>query len=112
MEDPTVKNKINEIQLIEQRMNNLLQQKQTFQSQLTEVENATNELEKSNGKSYKIIGPIMIESSKEDLKNNLLDKKKILDLRIKTFEKQEDKLKEKVNEFQQEILKELKNKEA
>ncbi|HLD10620.1 MAG TPA: prefoldin subunit beta [Candidatus Nanoarchaeia archaeon] len=108
MEDPTVKNKINEIQLIEQRMNNLLQQKQTFQSQLTEVENATNELEKSNGKSYKIIGPIMIESSKEDLKNNLLDKKKILDLRIKTFEKQEDKLKEKAKKLQQEVMNDMK----
>ena len=40
--------------------------------------------------------------------NNLLDKKKILDLRIKTFEKQEDKLKEKAKKLQQEVMNDMK----
>lgn len=103
MED-VVKGKITELQMLEQKINNLVQQKQTFQAQLTEVENAIDELNKLTGKSYKIIGPIMIEASKEDLKKDLEDKKKVLELRVKTFEKQEDQIQEKVKKLQQEVM--------
>ena len=104
--------KIEQIQLIEQNLQNILGQKQNFQSQLLEVENALEELKKSKDKVYRIVGSIMVLSEKQDVEKYLNSKKEIVELRIKNLEKQEDKLKEKVNEFQQEILKELKNKEA
>ena len=104
--------KIEQIQLIEQNLQNILGQKQNFQAQLLEVENALEELNKSKDKIYKIVGSIMVLSEKNDVEKYLNSKKEIMELRIKNLEKQEDKLKEKVNEFQQEVLKELKNKEA
>jgi|SRR3989344_374353 len=104
--------KIEQIQLIEQNLQNILGQKQNFQSQLLEVENALEEIKKSKDKVYRIVGSIMVLSEKQDVEKYLNSKKEIVELRIKNLEKQEDKLKEKVNEFQQEILKELKNKEA
>ncbi len=104
--------KIEQIQLVEQNLQNLLGQKQTFQSQLLEIENALEELTKSKDKVYKIVGSIMVLSERSDVEKYLNSKKEIIELRIKNLDKQENKLKEKVNEFQQEILKELKNKEA
>ena len=98
--------------MIEQNLQNILGQKQNFQSQLLKVENALEEIKKSKDKVYRIVGSIMVLSEKQDVEKYLNSKKEIVELRIKNLEKQEDKLKEKVNEFQQEILKELKNKEA
>ena len=98
-----------ELQQLEQNISAFLMQKQAFQAQLMEAENALGELEKQNEKVYKIVGPLMIESKKEDVKKDLISRKEILDLRVKSIEKQEAKLKEKAEEIQKEVLKEIKN---
>ena len=105
MEKSTQK-KIDKLQLIEQNLGNLSQQKQNIQLQLNEVENAIEELNKSDV-SYKIVGPIMVKSSKENLKLELENKEKILNLKIKTIEKQEDQIKEKMKNLQGEIMEEM-----
>lgn len=98
--------KIARLQMLEQNLQNLSMQKQTFQTQLLEIENALNEL--SNVKeAYKIVGQIMIASKKEDLKKELDNKKEILDLRIKSLDKQEKDLKDRASGLQSEILKVL-----
>jgi len=103
--------KIEQLQLIEQNLQNFLMQKQGFQSQLLQIDNAMEELEKSHDKvTYKILGPLMIESNSDDVKNDLKSKKEVLDLRIKNIEKQENKLKEKAKKLQEEVMKKLNNK--
>ncbi|MAG50443.1 prefoldin subunit beta [archaeon] len=99
--------KIDRLQLIEQNLQSILIQKQTFQGQLLEIENALKEL--TNKKDvYKIIGAIMVASKKEDLEKELNQKKEILDLRLKNIEKQEEKIKEGATELQSEVMKNLK----
>jgi len=100
--------KIQELQLLEQNLSQLLMQKQTFQSRLLENENALKEINETKGQSYKIIGNIMVAMEKEEIKKDLNSEKDILELRIKAIEKQENKLKERAQELQKEILKELK----
>lgn len=100
--------KINQLQNIEQNINTLIAQKQQFQSQNIEIENALTQIEQTN-KIFRIIGNIMIESSKEETKKDLTEKKEIVDLRLKTIEKQEEKLRQKANTLQQEVLKEMNN---
>lgn len=100
--------KIEQLHLIEQNIQNISAQKQNFQTQLLEIENSLEELSKSKEKVYKIVGSIMVLSDKNDVEKYLNSKKEIIDLRIKNLEKQEDKFKEKVNQIQQEVLKELK----
>jgi|SRR3989344_3340500 len=100
--------KIQELQLIEQNLSQLVMQKQNFQARLLENENASNELEQTKKQSYKIIGNLMVAMDKEDLKKDLNSEKEIFDLRIKNIEKQENKLKERAQDLQKEILKELK----
>lgn len=100
--------KIIQLQLLEQNLQNFLIQKQTFQAQLLEIENSLEELEKTKEKVYKIVGTIMIASQKEDLKKDLKSKKEIIELRIKNLEKQEAKIKEKATELQSSVMQELK----
>ena len=47
---------------------------------------------------------------KEDLTKDLESKKEIINLRIKTLEKQENQLKEKASELQIEVLSQIENK--
>jgi len=99
--------KIAELQMMEQNMQGFLLQKQSFQSQLVEVESALSEIGKAPS-TYRIIGNIMVAASKEDLKAELEQKKEMLTLRIKTLEKQEAKLKERASKTQGEVMEEMK----
>lgn len=103
--------KIEQLQILEQNLQNISAQRQSFQAQVLEIENALEELKKSKDKVYKIVGSIMVLSDKNDLEKYLNSKKDLFDLRIKNIEKQESRFKEKATQVQQEVLKELKNKE-
>jgi len=99
--------KIAQLQLYEQSLQNILIQKQQFQSQLMEIESALSELETTK-EAYKIVGNIMVASKKEDLKDDLESKKEISNLRIKTLEKQENQIREKAKKLQQEVSENIK----
>lgn len=100
---------IAQLQVIEQNLSNFMMQKQSLQSQLLETENALKELESAKEKVYKIIGTIMIASKKEDLKKDLASKKESLELRLKTIDKQEERLKKNAEDIQKLVMKEIKN---
>ncbi len=110
MVEKETEKKISQLQMMEQSMQTFLMQKQQFQAQLVEIESALKELEKSK-EAYKIVGNIMVSSSKEELENDLKKKKEMVELRIKTLEKQESQIKEKASAVQAEVMKELKEKE-
>jgi len=99
--------KINQLQMFEQSMQSILVQKQQFQNQLMEAESALGEIDGSK-EVYKMIGNIMVLATKEDLKKDLQGKKEMLDLRIKSIEKQETQMKEKATKLQEEVLKQIK----
>ena len=102
--------KIGQLQMFEQSLQTFLGQKQQFQVQLVEVESALNELGTTN-KAYKIVGNIMVEADKNELKSDLSSKKEMLELRIKTMDKQETQVREKASKLQAEILKKIKKDE-
>ena len=94
---------IQQLQLLEQSLSSLVSQKQGFQVQLNEVENALKEIQ---GKqvAYKIVGGLMIEKKREDIEEELNSKKKILEVRISSLEKQEEKLGTKKEELQKQVV--------
>ncbi|MAG47041.1 prefoldin subunit beta [archaeon] len=100
--------KIQQLQLIEQNMQTLLMQKQKFQSQLLEIDNASKEVEETEKEVYKIVGTIMVESEKPKLTEELKSQKEVIELRIKNIEKQEGLIKEKESQLQSEIMKDIK----
>lgn len=106
-----VDNKVAQLQMLEQNIQNVLMQKQGFQAQLIEIENALEEISNAKGKVYKITGPIMVSLNPEDIKKELNSKKEITELRIKSIEKQEEQLKEKASKIQNEVLSKIKGSE-
>lgn len=102
---------ISQLQLAQQNLQNILLQKQQFQTQEAEIESALNEL-KSTPKAYKIVGKIMLAASKEELTKELSDKKEMFTLRLSAFTKQEERLKKNIEELQKEAVKELEKKKS
>ena len=105
--DNGVQNKINQLSMMEQNLQNFAMQKQQFQAQLLEIESAEKEL-KDSKEAFKIIGSLMVATDKEKLQKELAEKKEVMNLRIESFEKQEAKLREKAEAMQKEVLEDMK----
>ncbi|MBS3112576.1 prefoldin subunit beta [Candidatus Woesearchaeota archaeon] len=99
--------KITQLQMMEQALQNSVLQKQQLSTQLIEIDSAIKELE-TTPKSYKIIGNIMIDTNKIELTKDLIKKKESTELRISTIEKQEQRFQEKAKSMQEELMKEIK----
>jgi len=65
--------KITQLQMMEQALQNSVLQKQQLSTQLIEIDSAIKELE-TTPKSYKIIGNIMIDTNKIELTKDLIKK--------------------------------------
>jgi len=101
-------NKIQEMQMLEQNLHNLLMQKQAFQMESAETKSALTEIDNSGDEVFKIIGQLMIKTDKSKMKEELENKNKLLDLRLKTIDKQEQNFSEKAQKLQEELMKEKK----
>jgi prefoldin beta subunit len=100
--------KIMQLQMLQQRLQVFASQKQQFQLENIEVENALSESKKTKKPIYSLIGNIMIEKNSSDVKNELESKKKELDIKIKSLENQENKIKSNAEDIQKEVTKLLK----
>ncbi len=100
--------KIQEMQILEQNIQNLLLQKQAFDMELSETKSALKEIENAKDHIFKIIGQLMIKADKNKVKEELSNKEKILGLRLSTIEKQEMHLTEKLTSLRDEVMKETK----
>ena len=99
--------KIQEMQILEQNLQSLTMQKQTFQLEFNEVTNAISELNKADEEVYRILGGIMIKSDKKSLLVELEEKNKILELRVSSIEKQEQLLEKKADELRKDLTKSI-----
>ena len=93
------------IQNQNQNLQNIMIQKQALEIQLREIESALEELEKAKDDVFKAVGPILIKSTKEELKKELEEGKEDINLNIKALERQEKKIKEIIKENQEKFQK-------
>ena len=108
---PQIQQELLQFQQLQQQVQVLAQQRMQMELQLKETEKAIEELSKLTGKPeiYKSIGTLLIKSDKENVSTELAEKKDTLELRIKTFKKQEERLQEKLKEKQAKIQEALKS---
>ena len=106
--DKETKKKIQELQLSEQNLQGLNMQRQAFLMELTEVENALSEIKDNNEPVFKVIGQIMIKTDKKKIEKELKEKKDLINLRIKSIEKQENLLNDNVDKIKAELMKKIK----
>jgi prefoldin beta subunit len=105
MEVPVeLEEKIARLQMLEQNIQAFSSQRQSFQLQMGEIDNALKELDGAKEKPFKVIGNLMIATETADLKKELSSQKEVMELRVKNLEKQESKLKEKAEELQKEVM--------
>lgn len=97
-----VNQKLQEIQMLEQTLQSLLFQKQAFQMEISETKSASKEIENSD-EVFKIIGQLMMKTDPKKVKQDLASKEKLLDLRMKSLEKQESELVERLEKIRKEI---------
>ena len=106
--DAQTQEKIKELQGYEQNIHNLLMQKQAFQMELSETENAISEISAAKDVIYKLIGNIMIRSDKNKLEEELKKKKELISLRIKSIESQHTSIENQLESLKKEVLKKIK----
>lgn len=106
--DKDTEQQIQELQILEQSLQSILMQKQSFQLELSEIENSLEELAKTKDDVFKITGQIMIKASKENLLKELKEKKDLISVRLKSFDSQEEKLSGNAEIIREKVLSKIK----
>ena len=109
--DKSTQEKIEKLQSLEHTHQHILMQKQAIQKQLLEIESALENLSKKPKQVFKIVGAVMIESDFEELQKDLNGKKEIADIKIRSIEKQEERIREDSRKIQEEVLRVIKKNE-
>lgn len=107
---PQVQNQLRQLQILQQQLETLMQQKLQIDIMIKDAENALEELSKmeENLAVYKNVGNLIIRADKDKLIKELQDSKETLAIRRKNIESQENKLKEKMEELQNKLQEALK----
>ena len=93
---------LSELQMHNQQLQAIMIQKQALMIQDKEMEKALEEIEKcSDEEIFKSIGPILVKSPKEEVKKELEDGREDTDLKIKSLERQEARVKQKIKSIQE-----------
>ncbi len=104
MPEENTQRMVEEFQLYQQQMQSLLIQKESLKLQDLEIDKALEELNAAQQKTaYKITGSIMVSKSVEDLKKELQETKETLDVQLKSMEKAEQKINDKLKELQEKL---------
>ncbi len=102
--------KLRQFQFFQENLNAILMQKQAFQMELNEAVSSLEEIKKSSEDVYKLIGQLMVKTSKEKIVEELKNKQKMIELRLKKLEEQEEKLNLEIKKIRDELIKENKAK--
>ena len=96
--------KFQELQMLEQNLQNIMMQKQSFQMELSETQSALNEIKNSGDDVFKIVGQLMIKTEKSKISEELSSKERILEMRLKKMEQQESVFMEKLEKLREEVI--------
>jgi prefoldin beta subunit len=106
---PNVQERLQRLQQLQNTMQQLLIQKQRIELEMNESERAIKTLKETgdDSKVYKSVGAILVEKGRDDLVKELTERKEFLEMRSSVVERQEKKTKERVEELQKTLQKEL-----
>ncbi len=91
-------------QQLQQQLQTIMMQKEQYRIQLAEFEKAADDLKNTKSDEiFKVSGTILIKSSKKAVQKDLEEQKETLDVRMKTFDKQENLLRDKLMEVQKKL---------
>lgn len=93
-----------EFQVYQQQLQSVAMQRENLKLQDLEIDKALEELQNSKEKSaYKITGAVMVSKPVEEITEDLKDTKEAITIRLRSFEKTEGKITEKLKELQDKL---------
>ena len=106
---PQIQNQVAQIQQLQQQAQALLNQKGQMEMMLRENEAALKELEASDEAAviYKSVGEVLFKADRTKMIEDLKEKKDVLDLRLKTLSKQEERIQKRFNQLQEQLKQSL-----
>jgi len=106
---PQVQERLLQLQQRQQTLQAVLTQKQQLELELTEVEQALEELGKLTDEAviYKSIGSLLVKSGRPQVTGELSERKELLEMRINVLGKQEERLRGQVKDLQTRLQRDL-----
>ena len=106
--DAETQGKIQELQMLEQNFQQLLMQKNAFSMEANETDLILNEVEKTDGEVFRIIGnQVVIKSDKEQILEDMKKKKELIGKRMEAIDAQEKEFSEKIESIRDDVLKKI-----
>lgn len=107
---PQVNDKVSKLQSTQAAYDTTVLQHQRVQEELSEVEQTLETLGQETGDEvYQFAGRVLVKRDKEKVETELKEKQELLKLRDSALEKQEGKLKEKIQELEDSLKGSLKS---
>jgi len=106
---PQVQNQLAQLQQLQQQAQSVMTQKSQIEALLRETEAALKELEKSSEDAviYKSVGELLFIAEKQKLAEELKERKDMMDLRLKTISKQEERIQGRFTQLQEQLKQSL-----
>jgi len=106
---PQVQERLLRLQQIQQTLQSVLVQKQQVELELTEIEQALSELQKTadDATIYKAIGTLLVKAEKAKVNADLNERKELLNTRATVLGKQEERLRSQLKDLQAKIQQDL-----
>lgn len=106
---PKVQERIQKFQQLQNTMQQLTVQKQKIDLEMSESESALETLQEVEGdtKVFKSVGAILVEKTRDELIDELNERQDFLEMRSNVLEKQEKKTRQRLNELQETLQKDL-----
>ncbi|BFH73498.1 prefoldin subunit beta [Sulfurisphaera javensis] len=102
---PELQTQLVKLQQLQDQLNRLLTEKNVIDSELREVNKILQELSQlpAGTTVYKIVGNLLVKTDKETIQKELDDRKEILELRSRTYQKQENLLRTQLEDLQKKV---------
>jgi prefoldin beta subunit len=102
---PEAQEKIEELQDLQETAQQVAQQKQSAETSLRDSETALKALDDIEGEvtMYREVGELLVETDYDEAHETLDEKVDSLGVRVQTLEKQEERVRDKFEELQQEL---------
>ena len=102
---PQIQNQLAQLQQLQQQAQAVMTQKAQIEGLIRETDAALKELEKSPDDAviYKSVGELLFKSEKPKLLEELKEKKDMMDIRLKTMAKQEERIQGRFNQLQEQL---------
>ncbi len=106
---PEVQQQIVKLQQLQAQLNQVLAEKSVLEQELREINRALEVLKEvpEDGEVYRIAGHLLVRVKKNDVEKELSERKELIELRLKTLEKQESLIRQQISELQSKISKSL-----